>query len=109
LEEAVGDESNLPCLHARASPRVAQVAIPFQVASQENGVVNVHNTDMVMYLLSTSTSYKSSLSMVVAVRALTMANPTTLRARNLGREEALEAILPVLITVQRVSNRIPFF
>jgi hypothetical protein len=35
---------------------VAQVAIHSQVASQGTGVVKVHNEDMVMYSLSTSTS-----------------------------------------------------
>jgi hypothetical protein len=56
-EEAVGDDSKVMCLHAsHPSHGVAQVAIYSHVASQETGVGNVHDVEMAMYSLSTSTA-----------------------------------------------------
>jgi hypothetical protein len=56
-EEAIGDDSNVICLDAPlASHGVAQFPIHSRVASQGTGLVNVHNADMAVYRLSTSTA-----------------------------------------------------
>jgi hypothetical protein len=49
-EEATRDASNVICFNApQVSYGVAQSSIHSQVASQETGVVNVHNADLAMY------------------------------------------------------------
>jgi hypothetical protein len=45
--DAVGSVSNIICLNGSRS--IAKAVIRSQVASQETGIVNVHNADMAMY------------------------------------------------------------
>jgi hypothetical protein len=57
-QHVIGDDSKVICFNATCvSHCLAQAAIHLQVASQGTGVVNVHNTDMAMSLLSTCTKY----------------------------------------------------